>query len=237
MQKLALFSNWREIKITCGSGSESRLLPLVTLILAFLASFAFQLTISASSASCRSPSLPSGKQGTVPGALLNKRFIGLSETCWSWRTLPFFGAALRKGFPRTWDWCLSKNKNKTKNSENSFSPYLCHSRVKDLAKVFVRNDSKLIPGSKFWISRICFHEHSYRNGWHDYFVCTVESNKRLTTGTSRLVTTFIRNGTRDKDERNDYMVIIESSTQESDYSVKRVERVIWREATQYIGPG
>ena len=53
----------------------------------------------------------------------------------------------------------------------------------------------------------------------------VRSNKRLTTGTSRLVTTFIRNGTRDQDERNDYMVIIESSTEESAYSVKRVERV------------
>ena len=69
----------------------------------FLASFAFQLTISASSASCRSPSIPSGKQRTSSAALLRKKFIGLSQMCWSWRTLTVFGAAFRKGFPRTWE--------------------------------------------------------------------------------------------------------------------------------------
>ena len=69
----------------------------------FLASFAFQLTISASSASCLSPSIPSGKQRTSSTALLRKKFIGLSQTCWSWRTLTVFGAAFRKGFPRTWE--------------------------------------------------------------------------------------------------------------------------------------
>ena len=49
------------------------------------------------------PSIPSGKQRTSSTALLRKKFIGLSQTCWSWRTLTVFGAAFRKGFPRTWE--------------------------------------------------------------------------------------------------------------------------------------
>lgn len=59
--------------------------------------------MSAFSASCLSPSIPSGKQRTSSTALLRKKFIGLSQTCWSWRTLTVFGAAFRKGFPRTWE--------------------------------------------------------------------------------------------------------------------------------------
>ena len=104
MQKLALFCNWREIKSTsCRSrwDRESRLLPLVTF--SFFGEFCLSVDNFCVLCFVPFPSIPSGKQRTSFTALLRKKFIGLSQTCWSWRTLTVFGAAFRKGFPRTWE--------------------------------------------------------------------------------------------------------------------------------------